>query len=394
MVEVFLNSLGVIGAPGDQVSRFRPVLFQEKPNTLTCSDEFSPGKPVALGQIKTPWSTFSSKVDSRFRSRTNQLMWTALSQILPDIEHVISLHGRSRVGLVVGTSAAGLGEGLGAAGQLNAAQPWPAGYHHSMQEMGSPAQFGQQALNLSGPCYSISTACSSGAKALAAGVRLLQSGLVDAVIAGGVDVLAELTVRGFMSLESVSAIRCNPLSGNRSGINLGEGAAFFIMSRKPGPVRLSGYGESSDAYHMSAPEPTGRGAIASMTKALQLASIQPNDVDYINLHGTATAQNDAMEALAIQTVFGANMAVSSTKPLTGHTLAAAGALEAAICWMALTENPDGRLPVHHWDGEPDPKLASVRPVVYGDFLGRPLRHLLSNSFAFGGNNISLILSQG
>ena len=194
------------------------------------------------------------------------------------------------------------------------------------------------------------------------------------------------------SLESVSAERCNPLSAHRHGINLGEAAAFFVVSREAGPVRLAGWGETQDAHHMSAPDPTGRGAQSAMQQALDRAGMTAQQIDYINLHGTATPHNDAMESLAVHALFGRDVAVSSTKPLTGHALAAAGALEAAIAWHVLQDNPDGKLPAHWWDGVPDPALPEVRVVAPGAHLGRPVRAVLSNSFAFGGNNSALLFA--
>src|SRR5690606_22950817 len=151
-------------------------------------------------------------------------------------------------------------------------------------------------------------------------------------------------VAGFSALESVSATRCNPSSAHRCGINLGEGAAFFLLGREPGPVRLAGWGESQDAHHMSAPDPQGRGAITAMSQALQRAQTTPDQIDYVNLHGTATPHIDAMEHHAVHAVLGGSVWASSTKPLTGHTLAAAGAIEAAIAWHVLLDNDEGRLP--------------------------------------------------
>jgi 3-oxoacyl-[acyl-carrier-protein] synthase I len=191
----------------------------------------------------------------------------------------------------------------------------------------------------------------------------------------------------------VSAARCNPLSVRRCGINIGEGAALFLMSREPGPVRLAGWGETSDAHHMSAPDPTGRGATDAMRQALARAGIAPDKIDYVNLHGTATPHNDAMESLAVAQVLGGDTPVSSTKPLTGHTLAAAGAIEAALAWHTLLGNRRGRLPAHWWDGERDPALAPLRVVQPGEALGRPVRYVLSNSFAFGGSNASLVFAR-
>jgi 3-oxoacyl-[acyl-carrier-protein] synthase-1 len=248
-------------------------------------------------------------------------------------------------------------------------------------------------LGVAGPATVISTACSSSAKALASAARLLRAGLADAVITGGADSLCRFTVAGFTALESVSEARCNPMSINRRGINIGEGAALFLMTREPGPVRLSGWGESSDAHHISAPEPEGRGALAAMRAALERASVTPSEIDYVNLHGTATPLNDAMESRAVHALLGGSVPCSSTKPLTGHTLGAAGALEAAFCWLALHDNPRGRLPPHWWDGEADPALPALSLVKPGQELGRPLRAVLSNSFAFGGSNAALLLER-
>jgi 3-oxoacyl-[acyl-carrier-protein] synthase-1 len=192
----------------------------------------------------------------------------------------------------------------------------------------------------------------------------------------------------------VSAEQCNPLGASRKGINLGEGAALFLMSREPAAVMLCGWGESSDGHHMSAPDPAGAGARISMSEALRRAGIQPADVDYINLHGTATVQNDAMESRAVAELFGGAVAVSSTKPFTGHTLGAAGGVEAAFCWLAMQDdNPEGKLPPHLWDGIQDPALPVLNVAQPGARLGRPIRWALSNSFAFGGSNATLVFGR-
>ena len=165
------------------------------------------------------------------------------------------------------------------------------------------------------------------------------------------------------------------------------------MSREPGGVRLAGWGESSDAHHISAPDPSAAGALAAMREALARAGIEPGQVDYINLHGTATVQNDAMESLAVHTLFGAGTPASSTKPLTGHTLGAAGAIEAAIGWLLLHDNPQGELPPQCWDGVADPALPVLNLVPAGGRLGRQPDWILSNSFAFGGSNAVLLLGR-
>ena len=234
--------------------------------------------------------------------------------------------------------------------------------------------------------------------ALQSARRLLQLGACDAVLCGGVDSLARLTLNGFAALEAVSDGPCNPFSVNRQGINIGEAAALFLMTREPldrtqNPIALLGAGSTSDAHHISAPEPSGRGAREAMQAALADAGLTAAQIDYLNLHGTATQHNDAMESLAVAAVFPEGVPCSSSKPLTGHTLGAAGALEAAFCWLTLTSE-QGLLPPHGWDGQADPALPALQLVMPGQRLpARGPRRLMSNSFAFGGSNVSLILGE-
>jgi 3-oxoacyl-[acyl-carrier-protein] synthase-1 len=211
------------------------------------------------------------------------------------------------------------------------------------------------------------------------------------VIAGGADSLCAFTINGVNALESVAAGRCTPFSSPRCGINIGEGAALFLMSREPGPVRLAGWGETSDAHHMSAPDPQGGGAIAAIATALSRAGVHARDIDYVNLHGTATPLNDAMESHAVAAILGTAVACSSSKPLTGHALGAAGAIEAGLCWLALARNPARMLPPHWWDGAADPELPPLDLVAPGRRAHAPLRYALSQSFAFGGSNAALLL---
>ena len=270
----------------------------------------------------------------------------------------------------------------------------PTEFHYAQLELGSVAQMLSEELGVTGPAYVHSSACSSSAKAFASAARLIKMGLCDAVICGGVDTLCEFTVAGFSALESVSAEQCNPLSANRNGINIGEGAALFLMSSNPASVALCGWGESSDGHHMSAPDPEGKGARAAITEALQRAGIRSDQIDYVNLHGTATIQNDAMEARVIADLFGQEVSVSSTKPFTGHALGAASAIEAALCWLAMQdENEQGLLPPHLWDGVQDPALPALNAVKSGYGLNRPLQWALSNSFAFGGSNAALVFGK-
>ena len=390
---LYLNDCALLCALGDERGTITRGLLDGAEGGLTVSDACSPGRPLPLGRVDAALPAVDH-LPLVLRSRNNQLAMAALAQIRPAVDAAIPHYGAHRVGVVVGTSTSGVAATEAALAARLRTGALPDGFHYGQQEMGSPAALLARELALGGPAYVHSSACSSSAKALASAARLIRMGLCDAVVTGGVDTLCGFTVAGFSALESVSAARCNPLSAARNGINLGEGAALFLMSREPAAVALCGWGESSDGHHMSAPDPAGVGARLAMREALRRAGIEPSDVDYINLHGTATVQNDAMESHAVADLFGPGVAVSSTKPFTGHTLGAAGAVEAAFCWLAMQDdNPAGKLPPHLWDGVQDPALPALNVVRPGTRLGRPLRWALSNSFAFGGSNATLVFGR-
>jgi 3-oxoacyl-[acyl-carrier-protein] synthase-1 len=398
---IYLNHCGVVCALGGNLADIGHAMLHGV-SGLTISDACSPGRSLALGRVSAPLPAIDHLPLAQ-RSRNNQLALAALAQIRADVDAAIARFGVDRIGVVIGTSTSGVAATEAALRAQHAQHAQhaahaqgglPDDFHYGQQEMVSPAAMLSQLLGLGGPASVQSSACASSAKALASAARLIRMGVCDAVIAGGVDTLCEFTVAGFSALESVSAAPCNPLSANRCGINLGEAAALFLMSAQPAPVALCGWGESSDGHHMSAPDPAGGGARLSMATALARAGIEAGQVDYINLHGTATRQNDAMEAGAVADLFGPGVAVSSTKPLTGHTLGAAGALEASLCWLAMQDaNPDGILPPHLWDGAADTALPPMNVAAPGARLGRPLRYALSNSFAFGGANATLVLGR-
>jgi 3-oxoacyl-[acyl-carrier-protein] synthase-1 len=392
MTTIFLQAHSCVCALGDTPEAIRAGLWADVPAGVAPTELHTPGRVLNLGCVTTPLPS-TEGLPHHQRSRSNALLLAALAPLRERVQAAIDRFGPARVAVVLGVSTAGLDEGIAAVRQVHTGFGWPAHYDYALQEMGNAAACVARELGAAGPAFAISTACSSGAKALATGARLLRSGQVDAVVAGGADALSGFTIAGFSALDAVSAERCNPLSANRRGINIGEGAALFLMGCEEGPVRLSGWGESADAHHMSAPEPGGRGAAEAMQRALARAGLAAGDIDYVNLHGTATEQNDAMESLAVERVLGRDVPVSSTKPLTGHALAAAGAIEAVFAWHTLVDNPSGRLPVHWWDGQADPALPALRPAAPGAALGRPVRHVLSNSFAFGGSNASLLFSQ-
>jgi len=244
--------------------------------------------------------------------------------------------------------------------------------------------------------YSSPTVFSSSARALASARSLLALGLCDAVLAGGSDSLCGLTTHGFASLKATASGITNPFSVNREGLSLGEGAALFLVTRSPEGIQLLGVGESSEAHHISSPDPEGSGAAASMRGALRDAGVAADQVAYLNLHGTGTRLNDSMESRAVAEVLGCEIPCSSTKPLVGHCLGAAGAIELAFCWLALERREGEALPLlpHVWDGQADPELAPVRLTGAGE--STPADDgcvLMTNSFGFGGNNCTLVIGE-
>lgn len=387
----YLNALGILCSIGGSSAAVKQSLLTQR-TAMTNSDAFGVSQSLPLGLFNGPLPVIPLP-DKKWQSRNNQFALAAVQQINNEVQSAIAEFGAHRVGVIIGTSTSGIAESEAAIKQWVNIATVSADYDYGLQEMGATAQFVAKVLALKGPAYGISTACSSGAKALAAARRLIRSGICDAVIAGGVDTLCQLTVQGFSSLEAVSDERCNPFSKNRKGINIGEGAALFLVTAKAQGVELTGVGEGSDAHHISAPDPSGAGAMRCMTKALHDGAVSPADVDYVNLHGTATNLNDQMESLAMYEVFGSHTWCSSTKPFTGHTLGAAGAVEAGICWLTLMDESESLLPVHIWDGVADPELPIIKLVSPDSVLEKPIRYTLSNSFAFGGNNISLLLGR-
>lgn len=392
---IYLNQLGLVCSLGSTLSEIKHNLFTGK-SGIQLTDRYSPGRVLPLGCLTQADAALpkQDQLPLRDRSRNNQIALAALEQIRPAVDAAIERFGADRIGVIIGTSTSGIAEGEHAVQQHAIDGTLPKPFHYGQQEMGSPATALAKILNVYGPAYTHSSACASSAKAMASAARLIKMGICDAVITGGVDSLCRFTVAGFSSLELTSDTRCNPLSTNRNGINIGEGAALFLMSAQPATVALRGWGESSDAHHISAPDPAGIGARLAIEQALARADITAQQIEYINLHGTATVQNDAMECQIINTLFGSNIPVSSTKGFTGHALGAASAIEAGLCWLAMQdENKTGLLPPHLWDGMPDPVLPSLTLTETNFSLGHPLRWALSNSFAFGGVNATLIMGR-
>src|SRR5471032_106502 len=383
----YLNALGVICSLGRGKSEVAQNLFAGDCSGMRNESGWVPDRVLPVAAVHGELASIPPHLAGQ-ASRNNQLLLEAALQIRADIDQAISTYGAGRIGIVLGTSTSGIDEASRGLAHYIREQQFPADYDYQQQELGAPANFLADWLQLSGPAYVISTACTSSARALMSAQRLLDLGVCDAVICGGVDSLCKLTLNGFTALEAVSSERCNPFSVNRNGINIGEAAVLFLMTQHPAPIALLGSGASCDAHHISAPEPTGKGALQAMRKALASAKLVPEQIGYLNLHGTATQHNDAMESLAVASLFPHGVDCSSTKTMRGHTLGAAGALEAAFCWLSLTH---GRVPPHVWDGQADPALPALQWAQTGDTLEK--RCLMSNSFAFGGNNVSLIIAE-
>ena len=348
------------------------------------------GEVVGLDDLKLPDAL------AEFDCRNNRLALLGLRQddFMAAVGAAIARHGRRRVAVLLGTSTAGILQTEQAYRRRDPATgALPDDFNYrTTHNAYSVADFVRTVFKLEGPAAVVSTACSSSAKVFASAARMIEAGLIDAAIVGGVDSLCLTTLYGFNSLELLSSTPCRPFDAERNGISVGEAAAFILLERPapdldPDVVLLLGAGESSDAYHMSSPHPEGLGARMAMAAALQAAGLQADAIDYINLHGTATPSNDAAEGRAVAALFGDRMPCSSTKGATGHTLGAAGGLEAILSALALQQGfmPGGINTCHVDPGIPIQYLTANRDTA-------PQR-VLSNSFGFGGTNCSLVLGR-
>lgn len=381
---IFISAVGMLSALGNNMDETAYNLSRSiAPGMQPSQQWLMGGKGCWVGQVTGALPSVPDALAAH-NSRNNRLLLAALAQIRPQVDAAIARFGRQRVAVVLGTSTSGVDE----SDRHLSGSPQP--FHYAMQELGDPSRFLASSLALHGPAWTISTACSSSARALLSGARLIAAGLVDAAVVGGADSLSRMPINGFDSLESLSARRCVPFSSERDGISVGEAAALMLLTREPQPVALLGGGESSDAWHISAPHPQGEGAMRAIDMALRAAQLQPEQIGYINLHGTATRLNDEIEAGVIGRIFGDDIAASSTKHLTGHTLGAAGICEAALSWLLLTRPLS--LPKQDFSLSPlDGDLTPCGLLHDGTPLKRPV--ILSNSFAFGGNNSCLILGR-
>ena len=381
-----VNALGqttreVLGALDAGRSGLRPPSFELPFTTM-------------IGAVPDPLPPLPAKY-SEYECRLARLGMLALADLRTPVERAIARWGAHRVAILLGTSTGGLDATEAAYRHWLSEKKLPEGYSLSTQhDFGALGDLYASVTGAEGPRFVVSTACSSSGKVHASARRMIRAGLIDAAIVGGVDSLCRMTLHGFRGLGILSESACQPFGRGRAGINIGEGAALMLIERDAahqaasldGPqVHLLGVGESSDAYNMSSPEPSGRGAREAMERAMEQAGISAGDVDHLNAHATATPQNDLAESIAIAALFGDRVPVVSTKGYTGHLLGAAGATEAVFAIHAVRT---GRIPRSLGSEDLDPEIRISVAVEGGE---RPIRRVLSSSFAFGGSNVCLAI---
>jgi 3-oxoacyl-[acyl-carrier-protein] synthase I len=367
-------------------------LLAERTGLKACAFE-TVNLPTFIGEVEGVTDMPMPEGMAHFDCRNNQLALLALEQdgFADAVRAAVARYGAARVGVFLGTSTAGILSTELAYRERDAnSGALPASFHYAeSHNTYSVGAFVRAYFKLTGPAVVVSSACSSSAKVFGNAQRAMQAGLIDAAVVGGVDSLCLTTLYGFNSLELLSDQLCQPFDAHRKGISIAEAAGFALLTREPGASGfvVAGIGESSDAHHMSSPHPEGAGALVAMQQALAGAGLQPDDVDYINLHGTATKSNDAAEGLAVSALFGSQVACSSTKGHTGHALGAAGIIEAVI----------GLLAIEHGFMPGGVNTQTIDPTIPVNYLtanaARAPRVVLSNSFGFGGSNCSLVLKR-
>ncbi len=387
---IYCHALGLINALGNNPYDILKQLSNNQSGLVEDDSWLINHQKTFLGKIEANLPIIPEQYPQH-NSRNNRLLLAALEQIRPQVDKCIVTYGKNRIAIIIGTSTSGIDEGEKALAHVKTHTRFPNHFYYQQQQFGDPSLFLSKYLDLSGPAYAISTACSSSARAIISGASLINAGIVDAAIVGGADSLCKMAINGFNALEAISPQPCMPFSEHRNGISIGEAAGLMLLTRTPSETVLMGYGASSDAWHMSAPHPEGDGAEEAMKKALLTAKLRPEQVGYINLHGTATPLNDQAESQAVHRLFGNKVPCSSTKHLTGHTLAAAGITEAGLSILLLQN--DIPLPKQQFtdNNKLDSTLADIQIVTQTTKLSSPI--ILSNSFAFGGNNACLIFGK-
>ncbi|MDA3055921.1 MULTISPECIES: beta-ketoacyl synthase N-terminal-like domain-containing protein [unclassified Campylobacter] len=381
-MQIYLSSPGLISSAGNDTNAvFKAVC--DKNSAIKKIENFYNNKSFVLGKISQNLDQICPKFKGDFANRTNQILFLAFMQIENEIKNAIAKFGSHRVGVVIGTTVTGVQSNFKAF-ENHAKTGEFKGYNTEQNSQGNPANFVRDFFGLKSVAVGISSACTSGNKAVIEAARLIKSGICDAVICGGSDGIDTLTVLGFESLGVLSDERLNPFSLNRKGTNLGEGAGVFLLSRDEiSDIALLSYHANSDAFHITKPNPNATMQIEAINLALQKAGL--DEVDYVNLHGTGTNANDIMESVAISSTL-KNTPCSSSKPIFGHTLGAAGAIELGICFQAIK---NGILPPQIYDKEQIlPKINIIDEKIQTN-----IKTAMNLSFAFGGDNAVSVIGK-
>lgn len=389
-----ITSYSAVTACGFGVQALLQALLEQR-SCLQVANFIQPDFTTYTGEVREPLPAIQDGL-AAYDTRNARLALAALdcedAIFRKAVRSAVQRYGAARIGVIIGTSTSGIYETELSYKQHEQTGAIAEGFDLEHQHAWiATADFLKQELQLTGPCYAISTACSSSGKAIAAGQRMIESGICDAVVVGGVDSMCHLTIHGFHSLELTSEQPCSPLDQNRHGISLGEGAGLLLLERdnaNDSKLRLLAYGESSDAHHMTAPHPEGEGSKQAMQMALEQAGLQASDIDYVNLHATGTRLNDQSEMRAMASLFDVNTACSASKGITGHTLGAAGAVEAVIALLALEHQF-----VPGTCGLKEVDVEFTNHIVVEPLLDCNMSYAMSNNFGFGGNNVSLIFSK-
>jgi 3-oxoacyl-[acyl-carrier-protein] synthase-1 len=388
-MQFYLNKMSCACALGNTAAQVHESALKGSTSGMVTLKGEVPSHEIKFGLVS---AQLPEVEDPQFDFRTVRLLMYGVQSIRKDIDELISKYGKDRIAIVLGSSNTGIDEALRFVSEWIDKEEKPDAFSFEQIQLGSAAKYLKRVLGTLGPAYVVSTACSSSAKVFASARRLIELGVADAAIVGGVDGRCRFAMNGFNALEAMSYGDVKPFSANRDGINLGEGVALFTMETQPDfdggyCVRLAGVGETSDAYHATAPEPDGKGAESSMRAALSEAGMTEDQIEYINMHGTGTIANDEMEGRAIWRMFSSKVLCASTKALTGHCLGAAGAIEAALGWLMLKYG--GVIP-HVGTDAVDPSIPQITLAKKED-AQRRVKSFLSNSFAFGGSNASVLL---
>lgn len=360
---------------------------------LTETDEYFPDRKVFVGKTNIDLPECDTKIQDMSTKHELFCTWAYL-ELREKVDLLKQKFGNDRIGMITGTSTSGILNLHNLVRNKMKTDLLPQEMYGSI-ETSCFSNYLKTLFGIAGPAYTISTSCTSGLKAVSSAMTMLENGICDAVITGGIDNLLYLTVRGFDSLELLSKGVANPMSANRDGINIGEGIAICILTRETGGIQIKGIGESCDTYHVTSPDPQGTGAKKSMMMAMENAGLSKDNINYIQLHGTGTNLNDISEAKAIYDIWGDSIACSSIKPLIGHTLGISGIMGALICALILEQDVNRMfLPEHAWDGCRDEKIPDIKILDSNTQVKNsgPLNFMVNN-FAFGGNNCSIIVGR-